>query len=147
MNEFNVVIEDNGKGMNEEFAKQVTDPFVTSRTTRKVGLGLSLMKQNAEQCNGFLKIDSRLGIGTNLFVQFEHDNIDRPALGDISGTIVLIAAANPEIEIKYVHTKNGKEYVFDTHNFNKVLPQIFGIFKQEFFEALSEEENEYMKYD
>ena len=40
---------DNGKGMSPELLAQVTSPFATTRTTRKVGLGIPMMKENAEK--------------------------------------------------------------------------------------------------
>ena len=82
-------IRDNGKGMSPEFLAKVTDPWTTSRTTRKVGLGLPLIKMNTENCGGGMKIESEVGKGTTLNFWFQHDNIDRPPMGDLSGTLVI----------------------------------------------------------
>ena len=57
-------VEDNGKGMTEEFVAKVTDPFTTTRTTRRVGMGLPFLKQSAELCGGGLEIKSKVGVGT-----------------------------------------------------------------------------------
>jgi len=120
-NIFEITIVDNGCGMDEEMLNHVTDPYTTTRTTRKVGLGLPLLKHTAEQANGHLKVYSEKKYGTKVYAVLQNDHIDRPALGDISGTIVLIAAANLKIEIKFIHQVNDKQYIFDTREIKEVL--------------------------
>jgi hypothetical protein len=88
---------DDGKGMDAEMLSQVTDPFVTSRTTRKVGLGIPLLKAAAEACSGYLRLESQLGKGTCLEVSFQRSHIDRMPLGDLPGTILTLVVAYPEI--------------------------------------------------
>lgn len=90
-------VQDNGKGMDEEMLQRVVDPFVTSRTTRKVGLGIPLLKAAAEACNGGLEIHSQVGIGTHLTVTFQHSHIDRMPLGDLSSTVLTLVVAYPDI--------------------------------------------------
>jgi hypothetical protein len=75
----------------------VTDPFVTSRTTRKVGLGIPLLKAAAEACNGGLRLDSHQGEGTILEVEFQRDHIDRMPLGDLPGTVQTLVVAYPNV--------------------------------------------------
>ena len=77
-NDFHFIIEDNGKGMTPEFLAKVTDPYTTSRTTRKVGLGLPLIKMNTENCGGGMNITSQVGVGTRLEFWFQHNHWDRP---------------------------------------------------------------------
>ena len=89
-------IADNGKGMTPEFAARVTDPFCTTRTTRKVGLGIPLMMQNARLAGGDVRIDSTLGQGTTLTATLHGDSIDCLPLGDLAGTVVSLVSANPE---------------------------------------------------
>ena len=102
-------ITDNGCGMDDETLKKVTDPFFTSRVTRKVGLGLSLLKQKAEGANGFLKISSQPKQGTKVKAVFQLSNIDRPPLGDIWETYYFSILSYQYIEIKYIHsTEKGK---------------------------------------
>lgn len=113
-NIYRFTLKDNGKGMDEELLSKVTDPYTTSRTTRKVGLGLPLIKQNAEQCQGGFDIKSKLGVGTELSFWFKHDNIDRPPLGDLAGALVLTAAQNEGIRFIYTHKTDKDTYVFDT---------------------------------
>ena len=115
---------DNGKGMTTEMANQVTDPFFTTRTTRKVGLGLPLLKQNAERTGGWFKLESQQGKGTMVRAQFMLDHLDRPVLGDVPGAIVLTATANPDIEFNYTHTKDNKKYCFSTPEVTEALGDI-----------------------
>lgn len=116
-----ITISDNGKGMTADFAASVTDPYVTSRTTRKVGLGLPLLKQNAERTGGSLTIKSEPGKGTEVTADFIMSNYDRPPLGDIAGTIVLLAAANLKTRFTYRHLTAKGEYRFDTKEVNEML--------------------------
>jgi len=118
---FKIIFNDNGKGMDEEMVKQVIDPFFTTRTTRRVGLGIPLLKQNAEQTGGTLNIESTLNKGTKITVTFSHKHLDRQPLGDIAGTIVLTASSHENINFIYKHSKNGNEYVFDTREIKKIL--------------------------
>ena len=116
-----VTIEDNGKGMSPELMAKVTDPYTTSRTTRKVGLGLPLIKMNTEHCGGGMKLQSELGKGTRLDFWFQLDNIDRPPMGDLSGTIVMLCAAHQDIHIIYTHTTDSGEFTFDTEEIQEAL--------------------------
>jgi len=114
-------IEDNGKGMSPEFMARVTDPYTTSRTTRKVGLGLPLIKMNTENCGGGMKLQSELGKGTRLDFWFEHNHWDRPPMGDLAGTIVMLCAAHEDIHIIYRHITDQDEFVFDTNEIHEAL--------------------------
>jgi hypothetical protein len=106
-------VEDNGKGMTPEMAAQVIDPFVTSRTTRKVGLGIPLLKEAAEACNGSLKITSAVGVGTTLFVQFQRSHIDRMPLGDLCDTFLQLLIANPNIHWLFNYRVDERSFEFD----------------------------------
>jgi hypothetical protein len=111
---------DDGKGMSTEMTANVMDPFVTSRTTRKVGLGIPLFKAAAESCNGNLIIHSEIGKGTRLNVEFQHSHIDRMPLGDLSSTMLTLFVAYPEIHWLFdyeaipVNGKPKENFVFDT---------------------------------
>ena len=101
-------INDNGCGMSREILEQATNPFFTTRTTRKVGLGLSLLKQNAEMANGKFSIHSELNKGTEVEATFQYSNVDRPELGDVWNTFYLTMLSNENVEIVYEHkTKKG----------------------------------------
>lgn len=90
-------LRDNGKGMTAEMVQQVCDPFFTSRTTRKVGLGIPLLKAAAQACNGDLNIVSQPGNGTCIDIDFQHSHIDRMPLGDLSDTLLSLIVAHPEV--------------------------------------------------
>ncbi|HPT32677.1 MAG TPA: ATP-binding protein, partial [Prolixibacteraceae bacterium] len=100
---YSVIIRDNGCGMTEETAQKAVEPFFTSRTTRKVGLGLPFLKQNAEQAGGSLHIDSEPGKGTVVSADFGLSHIDRPSLGDMAGVFLISVIGHPDIEISYRH--------------------------------------------
>ena len=115
---------DNGCGMDEETVQKVINPFFTTRTTRKVGLGLPLLKQNTEQTGGSLDIQSEKGKGTTVTAVFGRTHLDRPPMGDLAGTVVLTASAYPDIRFIF-HYHNGEtDYVFDTVEVNEALDGI-----------------------
>jgi Histidine kinase-, DNA gyrase B-, and HSP90-like ATPase len=115
-----VSVVDDGKGMTAEMAAKVTDPFTTSRTTRKVGLGIPLFKEAAESCNGHLVINSEIGRGTSLNVEFQRSHIDRMPLGDLSTTMLTLFVAYPIIHWVFDYKaiqSNGlpeEKFVFDS---------------------------------
>ena len=90
-----ITIRDDGSGMSDELKERVTSPFATTRTTRKVGLGIPLMMQNARLAGGDVRIDSTLGQGTTLTATLQGDSIDCLPLGDLAGTVVSLVSANP----------------------------------------------------
>lgn len=116
-----IEITDNGCGMSPEFLAEVRDPFKTTRTTRKVGMGISLFEAAAVQCGGRLEISSELGVGTTLKTYFEHNNIDRAPLGDMAGTMQTLISGSPEIDFLYKHLKNGNEFILDTAEMRETL--------------------------
>lgn len=109
-----LAVTDNGKGMDAAMVASVVDPFVTSRTTRKVGLGIPLLKEAAEMCNGYLKIDSTVGKGTRLECEFQHSHIDRMPLGDVAGTLLTLVIANPHIQWLLHYRVNDAVFEFDS---------------------------------
>jgi len=106
-------VRDDGKGMDEALLSKVVDPFVTSRTTRKVGLGIPFLKAAAEACNGFMKIESQLGKGTFLEVSFQRSHIDRMPLGDLASTMLTLVVGNPTIHWVFRYIGNQNEFFFD----------------------------------
>ena len=108
-------IEDDGRGMDPETVKKVTDPFYTSRTTRKVGLGIPLLKGAAEDSNGGLAISSKPGEGTRVEVSFQHSHIDRMPLGNLSTTFLGLLVGHPDVHWVFRSTarKNGAEETFE----------------------------------
>lgn len=120
-NLLNISIEDNGCGMDKEFLSNVTDPFKTTRTTRKVGMGLSLFKQAAESTGGKLSVTSEKNVGTKVNVQFVYDHIDRQPLGDMAETMLTLISGNELIDFLYIHTVNEKSFKFDTREIKQIL--------------------------
>ncbi|MCX7904786.1 MAG: ATP-binding protein [Caloramator sp.] len=115
-----VKIKDNGKGIPQHMLENITDPFVTSRTTRRVGLGLSLFEATCKACNGFLKVSSEVDKGTEVIAVMQHDHIDRPPIGRIEETIVS-CLLNPNIDVVYTHITNYKSFSIDTREVKKIL--------------------------
>ena len=109
-----VEVIDNGIGMDDETVKKVLDPFYTSKTVRRFGLGLPLLSEAAKAANGFLSITSKKGEGTKLRADFQYSHIDRKPLGDISQTIFTLIMGSPETDFVYIHKKNAHIYTFDT---------------------------------
>lgn len=120
-NILSIVINDNGCGMDEEFLKDVMSPFRTTRTTRKVGLGLSLLKNACLQTGGDLEISSEVGIGTKVKATFVYDSIDRQPLGDMASTMTVLIGGNDQIDYVYTHEYNGEKFVFSTSDIRAVL--------------------------
>lgn len=111
-------VADDGRGMSAETVQRVQDPFYTTRTTRKVGLGIPLLKLAAEMSEGGLSLTSELGKGTTLEVSFRHSHIDRMPLGDLAATFLAVLVAYPQIHwlFSYKATKadgQAEEFVFD----------------------------------
>ncbi|MAT45139.1 MAG: ATP-binding protein [Anaerolineaceae bacterium] len=108
-----ICVKDNGKGMDEEATKKIIDPFVTSRTTRKVGLGIPLLKAAAEMCNGNLTIESEINVGTTIQVSFQRSHIDRMPIGNLAQTILHLVIGSPQINWVFHYQVNEEEYIFD----------------------------------
>jgi len=121
---YELTITDNGKGMNSDTSQKATDPFFTSRTTRNVGLGLPLLKQNAERTGGSFNLQSSPGDGTMVDAVFIYSNIDRLPLGDIGGVIALLASANPLLDFTYLHKTDADTFIFDTREVKAELDDL-----------------------
>jgi hypothetical protein len=117
-------IEDNGCGMDEETLRTVTDPFTTSRTTRRVGLGIPLLKASCERSGGSFNIVSEKGSGTKVTATFGIDHIDRPILGDLAGVIADMSAAYPSVDIQLVLCAGGKRFSFSSAEASRVLGEV-----------------------
>nr|WP_243108469.1 ATP-binding protein [Maliibacterium massiliense] len=116
-----VIVQDNGRGMDASLLARVRNPFVTTRTTRKVGLGIPLLMAGCERTGGFVQIDSAVGEGTRLHARYVLSNIDRPPLGDMPGTMASLVLANPHVDFVYLHRVDARENLFDTRQIRQVL--------------------------
>ncbi|HHU92194.1 MAG TPA: ATP-binding protein [Halanaerobiaceae bacterium] len=119
-----IKIRDNGRGIPEEQLLHITDPFYTTRTTREVGLGLSLFRQTARRSGGGLEIKSQIGAGTEVTAFFAHSHIDRPPMGDIKGTLLTLIALNPDLDFTYQHLYRDREFFLDTRVIKEELEGI-----------------------
>ena len=117
-------ISDNGTGMNYEELTKATNPFFTSRTRRKVGLGIPLLKQNAERTGGFTKLQSIKGKGTTIKAVFGFSHIDRPVLGDMAGTVLILCSNEKNAEFVYRHKTPFGEFCFDSRKIKSTLEDI-----------------------
>ena len=116
-----ISIKDNGCGMSPEFLAKVTDPFTTSRTTRKVGMGLPLLKMGAEGSGGSFEITSKEGVGTTVTTTYRVDHIDRMPLGDVADTVASLILTAPDRDFTLNYTVDGKNYCFDTREVRTAL--------------------------
>lgn len=114
-------IYDDGRGMTEEQVNAVQDPFYTTRTTRKVGMGVPLFKMAAEQTGGSLRISSKVGIGTNVQAVFKTDHVDFTPLGDINATILTLITMNTDRDFLFRRKIDDREFVLDTTELKGVL--------------------------
>ena len=117
-------VEDNGKGMTEEQIACVTDPFFTTRTTRKVGLGVPLFKMAAEQTGGNFRIASTVGEGTLTAAVFCTDSVDMTPLGDINATVSLLINSNPDMDIVFERRVDERSFLLDTKQMRELLGEV-----------------------
>ena len=109
-----IEIKDDGNGMDEQSLKKALDPFFTTRTTRRVGLGLSLLAHAARDSEGSFDLSSKPGEGTTVNATFRLSHPDCKPMGDIGQTMQVLITAHPEIEFLYEHKKDNSIYHFDT---------------------------------
>lgn len=119
-----ITITDNGCGMTPEQVARVIDPFYTTRTTRKVGLGVPFFKMAAELTGGNFRIESNVGQGTSVTAIFGRSSIDRMPLGDIAATVAALVQGSPDRDFVYTRRIDGREMVADTRQFREALAGI-----------------------
>jgi hypothetical protein len=116
-----LTISDNGRGMDADACNKAADPWFTSRMTRKIGMGLPLLQMNTVLSGGSMTILSEPGMGTTVTATFGYSHIDRPPLGDVSGTIALLMMSNPAINIIYTHCCEGSDWTISTREIKDEL--------------------------
>ncbi len=119
-----IVIADNGCGMTEDQVRQVIDPFFTTRTTRKVGLGVPLFKLSAEQTGGSFDIQSKVGEGTTTTASYVKSHVDMTPLGDINSTVKILIQCNPQIDFIFTHSADKGSFTLDTRELREVLGDV-----------------------
>lgn len=137
-------IRDNGKGIDKELLRMVDDPFFTTKTVRKVGLGIPLLKQAAEECDGGLTIYSEKEKGTIIKTRFRLSHIDLKPMGDLGATIMAIIASNPDVNLVLEYNKDKKIFRFDLEELRMALegvpinlPAILIMIKEEINKAIT----------
>ena len=117
-------IYDNGKGMTPEQVESVRDPFFTTRTTRKVGMGIPLFKFAAEMTGGKLEIESEVGVGTRVRAYFKTDHLDFTPIGDMTSTIISLVTMNLHMDFLYRRKVDDKEFTVDTRQLKEILGDV-----------------------
>lgn len=117
-------IYDNGKGMTPEQVQSVTDPFFTTRTTRKVGLGIPFFKMSAEMTGGEFEIESEVGKGTRVKALFKTDHLDFTPVGDMCSTVILLITMNLHVDFIYKRVIDKKEFTVDTRQLKEILGDV-----------------------
>jgi anti-sigma regulatory factor (Ser/Thr protein kinase) len=119
-----IEISDDGCGMSEDMLKKATDPFFTTRTTRRVGLGLSLFEQAAKRAGGQFNIASSPGAGTKVTGVFQYSHVDRQPLGDMDKTLFALIIGNPGVEFTYAHQADDSQVSVGTREIKARLGDI-----------------------
>lgn len=125
-----ISVEDNGIGMTEEVLRSVENPFYTTRTTRKVGMGIPLFRLAAEQTGGRLKISSKHidrypdEHGTVIYAEFNKNHIDFTPLGDVISSLITLIQGNPLVDFVFEHRKGEKRASLDTRELRAILEDI-----------------------
>lgn len=125
-----LTIKDDGCGMSEDMVRSVVDPFCTTRTTRKVGLGIPLLKLAAEQTGGRIDISSKTvdqddrAHGTIVNAIFYKNHIDFTPLGDIISTLTTLIQGHPDTDFLYIHKNKDNEVRLDTREIRAVLEDV-----------------------
>ena len=134
---------DDGKGMDAETVKKALDPFFSTKTTRRFGLGLPLLAEAARTANGDFSIESRPGKGTRIKATFQTSHIDMKPLGDIALTLVTLILGHPEVEILFSHHIDQAQYILDTTEIKSHLnglsiasPEVIRFIRQHIKEGL-----------
>jgi hypothetical protein len=117
-------IRDNGEGMTEAELNRVLDPFYTTKTVRRVGLGLPMLAQAAQDAGGAFEIQSKPSAGTVVRVAFQLSHLDRQPLGDLPGALTTLIVGNPDMRLVYRHRRDPAEYVLDTDEIKKEIEDI-----------------------
>ncbi len=109
-----ICIKDNGEGMDGDTLKRILDPFFTTKTGKRVGLGLALLSQASDQAGGKLTVDSKKGLGTKITAVFKQSHPDMKPMGDMLETMAVLITGHPEIRFIYEHKRGNETHRFDS---------------------------------
>lgn len=140
-----IEIIDDGQGMNTDLQSKALDPFFTTKTTRKVGLGLPLFKESCEICNGHFLLESQPGRGTKIKATLPYSHIDRKPIGNMGETLLVLIVGHPDVDIYYEHKRENVKFSLHTKELREILgeiplndPEIFSFLKTYIFSQLAE---------
>jgi anti-sigma regulatory factor (Ser/Thr protein kinase) len=119
-----IEVKDNGRGMDREFAAKVEDPFVTTRTTRKVGLGIPAFAQAARATGGAFEIESAPGEGTTVRATFGLSHIDRQPMGDLGATLLTLMIGSPKIDFRCTLRSDSEESFVSSAQIREILRDV-----------------------
>jgi hypothetical protein len=119
-----IEIKDDGHGMSQEVLKKVLDPFYTTKTVRRVGLGLPLLKDAAYRSGGMFHLESRENSGTKVTATFGLHHLDRQPLGSIINVIIILIISNSEVDFFYKHRHNDRRFGLDTREIRKEIEDV-----------------------
>ncbi len=146
---FSVRIEDNGKGIPKEYLREVLDPFYTTRTTRKIGMGLSLLAQSARETGGDIDIASAENRGTVVDAWFRPSSIDMKPTGNIADTLIVLITGNPKADFDFSYVRDSRECAVDTRQIKAELegvpinsPQVIAPLRKYLQDVLADIEQE-----
>lgn len=117
-----IEVSDNGPGVPPDALRRATDPFYTTRTTRLVGLGLSLLDAAARAAGGEVRVESAPGSGTRVTATFVRSHVDRQPIGDLEGTLLALMVGHPEVEIEYRHVVGERTFALNSRAVAADLP-------------------------
>jgi hypothetical protein len=120
-NRLTITIRDNGHGIPEELVNEVLSPFFTTRTTRRVGLGLSLFREASRRCEGSFDLKSEEGKGTEVRATFRLNHIDLAPLGEMGSTLSCLIMGNPGVDFLYRHRVDDRAFELDTRQVKSEL--------------------------
>jgi len=136
-NLLSVTVADNGRGMDAELLARASDPFTTTRTTRKVGMGLALFRWSAESSGGSFSISSQPGKGTSVHASYVLSSFDRMPLGNLTETVITLIQGSPDVDFTLTVKRNGQEFLFDTREIRQTLegvpidaPEVLGFLSE-----------------
>jgi anti-sigma regulatory factor (Ser/Thr protein kinase) len=136
-------ITDDGKGMNSETKVKALDPFFSTRKERRIGLGLSLLKEAAKAANGHFSLESEPGQGTRVEATFQASHIDTKPLGDIPQTLITLIVGSPDVNFCYKHITDDSQFLLDTKDIKSQIdgipinsPEVLNIIKKHIKEGL-----------
>lgn len=119
-----VTIDDNGCGMDKQFLAKICDPFTTTRTTRKVGLGIPLFMQSAKDTGGSFEIQSEKNRGTTVCARYVYSSIDRMPIGNLAETMTTLIMAKESVRYILKYSVDGNSFIFDTDEVKQILSDV-----------------------